>query len=68
VVGGTGIETVLSAPALAGKYARLAIHPGVFTTRGELEDLAAAACVNAQHVPAGIGYFPDKVISSNLVQ
>jgi len=64
----TGTEDVLSAAVPAGKYAWLTIHPGIFTTRGELEDLAAAACVNAQHVPAGIGYFPDKVISSNLVQ
>jgi hypothetical protein len=29
-----------SAPALAGSYARIAEHPGVFTTRGELEALA----------------------------
>jgi len=36
---GPGI-TDLSAPALAGRYARLAEHPGVLTTRRELEDLA----------------------------
>jgi hypothetical protein len=33
-----------------------------------LRRLSFPAEANAHHDPAAIGYFPDKVISSNLVQ
>jgi hypothetical protein len=45
---GPGIAD-LSAPKLAGRYVRLAEHPGVFTSRSELDDLAKRIHASASY-------------------
>jgi hypothetical protein len=57
---GPGIAD-LSAPAPAGKYARLAIHPGVFTTRGELQDLAKRINVSGSYSAMRFNKLADQI-------
>jgi hypothetical protein len=56
-IGGSGrkpfpIPAIPNYPALAGTYAKLAVHPGVFTTRAELEDLAKRTSVPGSYSAA----------------